>query len=275
MQLVTSELQQWIAATKSTGASFEALLSKMTAIGWPEEIAKKVLWNATAETHELASVRSAVPEPSMDKSPTKIAAGDMDVSVLLSMRAPRIVVFGNLLSVQECEKLIELASPRLNRSTVVHNATGTNQTHAGRTSEGMFFEPGEYRLIQTIERRLAKLVNWPIENGEGMQILRYGPGTQYEPHYDYFLPDEAGTQIILQRGGQRVGSLVMYLNTPIQGGGTVFPDVQLEVAPQRGNAVFFSYDRPHSSTKTLHGGAPVILGEKWVATKWFREGKFG
>jgi prolyl 4-hydroxylase len=50
--------------------------------------------------------------------------------------------------------------------------------------------------------------------------------------------------------------------------------VHLEVAPKRGNAVFFSYERPHPSTKTLHGGAPVIEGEKWIATKWLRERRF-
>jgi prolyl 4-hydroxylase len=54
----------------------------------------------------------------------------------------------------------------------------------------------------------------------------------------------------------------------------VFPDVEFEVEPIKGNAVFFSYDRPHPSTRTLHGGAPVIEGEKWVATKWLRERRF-
>ncbi|MFY7983000.1 MAG: 2OG-Fe(II) oxygenase, partial [Burkholderiaceae bacterium] len=78
----------------------------------------------------------------------------------------------------------------------------------------------------------------------------------------------------IQRGGQRVATLVMYLNTPTRGGGTTFPDVGLEVAPIKGNAVFFSYDRPHPLTKTLHAGAPVEDGEKWVATKWLREGVF-
>jgi len=67
---------------------------------------------------------------------------------------------------------------------------------------------------------------------------------------------------------------VCYLNTPTSGGQTIFPDVQLDVAPIRGNAVFFSYDRPHPITRTLHGGAPVLEGEKWVATKWLREGRF-
>jgi prolyl 4-hydroxylase len=121
---------------------------------------------------------------------------------------------------------------------------------------------------------MAELLRWPLENGEGLQILRYGPGAEYLPHYDYFDPDQPGTPAILKRGGQRVGTLVVYLNTPERGGATIFPDVKLAVAPVKGNAVFFSYERAHPSTRTLHGGAPVIEGEKWVATKWMREGRF-
>jgi prolyl 4-hydroxylase len=77
---------------------------------------------------------------------------------------------------------------------------------------------------------------------------------------------------ILKRGGQRVASVVMYLNTPSCGGATTFPDAKFEVGAIKGNAVFFSYDRPHPMTRSLHGGAPVTEGEKWVATKWLREG---
>ena len=83
-----------------------------------------------------------------------------------------------------------------------------------------------------------------------------------------------GTPTIVKRGGQRVGSLVCYLGQPEAGGATIFPDVDFAVAAQRGQAVFFSYDRPHPSTRSLHGGAPVTAGEKWVATKWLRQGVF-
>jgi prolyl 4-hydroxylase len=105
-------------------------------------------------------------------------------------------------------------------------------------------------------------------------VLRYLPGAEYKPHYDYFDPTQPGTPGILRRGGQRVASLVCYLNTPARGGATVFPDVSLSVAPVKGNAVFFSYDRAHPVTRSLHGGAPVLEGEKWVATKWLRQGRF-
>jgi prolyl 4-hydroxylase len=138
----------------------------------------------------------------------------------------------------------------------------------------MFFTRGENPVCARIEQRIAALLQWPLVNGEGLQVLRYGPGAEYKPHYDYFDPAQPGTPSILKRGGQRVASLVMYLNTPRRGGATVFPDVNLEVAPVKGNAVFFSYDRPHPMTRSLHGGAPVFEGEKRVATKWLREGHF-
>jgi prolyl 4-hydroxylase len=192
----------------------------------------------------------------------------------MSMRNPRVVVFGSLLSDEECDEMRELSRARLVRSETVDNATGGSEVNPSRTSEGMFFQRGEHPLCQRIEQRIAALVNWPVENGEGLQVLRYGPGAEYRPHHDYFDPAQPGAGTILKRGGQRVGTVVMYLNSPAKGGGTTFPDVALEVAPLKGHAVFFSYDRPHPMTRTLHGGAPVIEGEKWVATKWLREGRF-
>jgi prolyl 4-hydroxylase len=196
------------------------------------------------------------------------------VEVLMTLASPRVVLFGNLLSKQECEELMAQARPRLQRSLTVQTDTGGSEVNVQRTSDGMFFERGQTPLIQRLEERIARLVNWPIENGEGLQILHYQPGAEYKPHYDYFDPEHAGSAKILARGGQRVGTLVIYLNNPVKGGGTIFPDVHLEVAPRQGNAVFFSYERPHPSTRSLHGGSPVIEGEKWIATKWLREREF-
>jgi prolyl 4-hydroxylase len=190
------------------------------------------------------------------------------------MASPRVVVLGGLLSDEECDALIAAAKPRMSRSLTVATKTGGEEINADRTSQGMFFQRGENDLVKTIEARIARLVNWPVVNGEGIQVLQYVPGTEYKPHYDYFDPNEPGTPTILKRGGQRVGTVVMYLSEPEKGGGTTFPNALFEVAPKRGNAVFFSYERAHPSTKTLHGGAPVIAGEKWIATKWLREGEF-
>ena len=217
---------------------------------------------------------SAVPHLNLTGSPRRLDAGDRWVDVIASLQHPRVVVLGNLLSEAECDALIDSARPRLARSLTVQTQTGGEELNADRTSSGMFFQRGETPEVAAVEARIARLVSWPVENGEGIQVLHYRPGAEYKPHYDYFDPDEPGTPTILRRGGQRVATLVMYLNEPARGGGTTFPDVGLEVAPVRGQAVFFSYERPHPGTRTLHGGAPVIEGEKWVATKWLREREF-
>jgi prolyl 4-hydroxylase len=251
----------------------------MRASGWAEDVAVEALEQTLrARLEELGlpvpDPGSAVPEPSLQERASRLRAHDRDVDVLVELKLPRVVVFGGLLSHEECDELVALSAPRLMRSETVDNTTGGSEVNAARTSDGMFFERGEAPLIQRIEKRISALLNWPEDHGEGLQILRYRSGAEYKPHHDYFDPAQPGAPTILKRGGQRVGTLVMYLNAPEQGGSTVFPDIGLEVAPVKGNAVFFSYDRPHPATKTLHGGSPVIAGEKWVATKWLREGVF-
>ena len=286
-QPITPELRRWIVAQATAGHPPDIVLDAMKASGWDEAVALDAL-ETTMSGHlglanDDASIAAAdaateparpVPGAGIAAGTPAIRAGDRDVRVVMAMTLPRVVVFAELLSADECAELIALARSRLARSETVETATGASAVNPARTSDGMFFEPGEFPVCARLEKRIAALLGWPLENGEGLQILRYGPGTEYLPHYDYFDPDEAGTPAILKRGGQRVGSIVCYLNTPEAGGATVFPDVGLEVAPVRGNAVFFSYDRPHPATRTLHGGAPVDAGEKWVATKWLREGRF-
>lgn len=279
-QQVTPELRKWIVEQAQAGHGAESVLKAMLASGWNEEIAVEAM-ESTLRGHLEDNARAQglapavpVPDPRLDESPLYLDAGDRQVVVLQAMFNPRVVVFGNLLSDEECDELIAQARPRLARSLTVATKTGGEEVNADRTSNGMFFQRGESPLVRRIEQRIARLVNWPEENGEGLQVLHYTAGTEYKPHYDYFDPQEPGTPTILKRGGQRVATLVMYLAEPEKGGGTVFPDVHLEVSPKRGNAVFFSYERAHPSTRTLHGGAPVLAGEKWIATKWLRERKF-
>jgi prolyl 4-hydroxylase len=279
-QTITAELRKWIVEQAQAGHSAESVLQSMLASGWQEEVAIEAM-ETTLKSHleEKAQAQGMppavpVPDPKLDESPLYLDAGDRRVHVLQNMFNPRVVVFGNLLSDEECDALIELARPRMARSLTVATKTGGEEINADRTSNGMFFQRGENELVRRIEARIARLVNWPEENGEGLQILQYRPGAEYKPHYDYFDPKEPGTPTILKRGGQRVGTLVMYLAEPEKGGGTTFPDVHLEVYPKRGHGVFFSYERAHPSTRTLHGGAPVLAGEKWIATKWLRERRF-
>jgi prolyl 4-hydroxylase len=296
-QRITPELRSWIVAQAEEGFGPEAVLKAMLASGWqeavaleamegtlrehlaakglsPDEVLARIATVPEATPAPVAAQPVAVPEPDLTQSPLVIDCGDRQVTVLGALQLPRVVILSGLLSDEECDALIAAATPRMARSLTVSTQTGGEEVHDGRTSNGMFFQRGESELVSRIEARIARLVRWPVENGEGIQVLQYRPGAQYLPHYDYFDPSEPGTPSILQRGGQRVGTVVMYLSEPEKGGGTSFPDVGFEVAPKRGNAVFFSYAQAHPSSKSLHGGSPVIVGEKWIATKWLRERVF-
>lgn len=274
-QDITPELRAWILAQAEAGHSPQTVLTAMRASGWEEGVALQAMEDVLQERVSTLALDASPPMPDIaPRCGNVICAHDRDITVQLQIQHPRIVVFQDFLSPEECAELIALAQPRLARSETVVNATGGSEVNAARTSQGMFFGRGESGLCARIEARIAALLQWPVEHGEGIQVLRYAPGAEYRPHYDYFDPTQAGTAAILQRGGQRVGTLLMYLNTPKAGGATTFPDAGITVHAVTGVAVFFAYPLPTPQTKTLHGGAPVLEGEKWVATKWLRQGQF-
>lgn len=286
---LTPELRSWALAEIEAARPPDEVLAELIARGVPEDEAvdgmTALLESRLAELKARASPPDGtaataagladdaplpVPQPLGSPAPPVVRVLDRDIKVLMTVAHPRVILFGGLLSNAECDELVTLSRARMSASQVVDNDTGGEIAHEGRTSSGFGFHRGATPLIDRIERRIATLLKWPLEQGEGLQILRYRVGQEYRPHYDYMDPALPGAPAFLARGGQRVASLVMYLNTPTGGGATNFPDIGLEVAALKGNAVFFSYDRPHPSTKSLHGGMPVTDGEKWVATKWLR-----
>ena len=175
---------------------------------------------------------------------------------------PLIVKFHNVLSDEECQALIDCASPRLERSKLANK-----EISKIRTSSGMFFDENENPLITTIEKRVAILMHLPIEHAEGLQVLHYEPGQEFKAHFDYFGEHHPS------RKNNRISTLVMYLNDVEQGGETTFPHLGLTVTPRKGSAVYFEYfyNNPNLNELTLHSSVPVIQGEKWIATQWMRK----
>ena len=286
------DLQSWFRDMIKRGTGRDALLKSLLGAGYQERYARDAIDTALkalpkppppAPVQPMAtSVAEAIPAvagttPTLSEQlvqmPNTIDTVDREVHMLFALTAPRIVLFGNLLSNDECEEMIELSRGKLARSSVVNNETGAYDIHPHRTSYGTYFDRGENDLIRRLEKRIADLVQYPVENGEPIQILHYEPGGEYKPHYDYFDPKQPGNEQVLTQGGQRIATLIMYLNDVEAGGSTVFPEVGVDVLPRRGNAVYFAYcsETGALDARSLHGGSPVGAGEKWIATKWFRE----
>jgi prolyl 4-hydroxylase len=198
------------------------------------------------------------------------------IPVLMKVDKPHIILFGNVLTPDECEQLIALSNTRLSRSTTVDELTGQTKPHEHRTSQGTFFQLNETPLIAAIDQRIAGLMQLPVVNGEGLQILNYQVGGEYKPHFDYFPPEQPGSATHIARGGQRVATLIIYLNDVEEGGETIFPEIDLKIVPMRGCAVYFAYANARSQLDALtyHGGNPVLRGEKWIATKWMRQREY-
>lgn len=173
----------------------------------------------------------------------------------------------------ECDYLINLAAHRVKPSMIVHPATGERQLDPIRTSAHFTVEPVLHDLIvENLEQRLARWAGLPALNGEFFSLLKYRPGEEYKLHNDYFNPALPGSAVSLADGGQRVQTLLVYLNDEFEGGGTRFPRAELNVVPKRGDLVHFhNVDATGQvNPDSLHAGLPVLSGEKWLASKWVR-----
>ncbi|KAI3859973.1 hypothetical protein MKX03_008516 [Papaver bracteatum] len=196
--------------------------------------------------------------------------------------APRIIVLHNFLSSEECDYLIATANPRLQPSKV----------QGAKIGEAFYFfgmslskEDSKNPIVKAIEKRISVFSQVPVENGEPMQVLRYEKNQFFRLHHDYF-PD---TLNLKQTGGQRIATMVMYLNDKLNGGETYFPMAGTgkcscagkmlkgsSVKPIKGDAVLFWNMGPNGKVdpNSLHAGCDVLSGEKWSATKWMRQNKY-
>ncbi len=278
---LSAQWQDWLAGNIVRGCLDDDLLAAMRGNGFDEQYARvaiSVVRSMTERVQQSAPTALIDYKADPPKIPnrTRIRSADRDVELGFMLVNPNVGLLSGLLSDQECDKLIQLSQGKLRRSEVVDRSTGTTEVSAVRTSEGTYFDRGENAVVERIERRIAELTGLPVENGEPLQILRYGVGAQYQAHHDYFDPKDPGTAALLAQGGQRVATVVMYLNDVDEGGDTVFPDLELSVKPRRGHAVYFEYmnQAGELDARCLHGGAPVTRGEKWIATKWLRQGPY-
>jgi prolyl 4-hydroxylase len=284
---LSSELRTWIDHNLNRGCAPAQLIDSMVEQRFEPWVAAGVI-DAFVTARRIGTPISDdtltlnTPTSGYRADPSRMACGnvlrtaDRAIPVLLRLQQPVLAVLGEVFSAEECDRLIELAGPRLAPSTIVDPDTGLDHVAPHRSSEGMFFRPGETAFIAALDLRLSQLMGVTPEHGEGLQVLRYGPGAESSPHFDFLLPSNAANQQSVARSGQRVSSLVVYLNDVSKGGETVVPEAHLSVCPRRGHAVYFEYcnARNELDPRSLHAGAPILEGEKWAATKWMRQRPF-
>ena len=193
----------------------------------------------------------------------------MNISILTQVDAEalRATVFHGLIAPAECGALIEIARAYEAKASVCDSDTGAVRVDAVRNNN-MSWVDNDHPMVRSLNQRIAALTGIPLENQEPLQVLHYRPGEEYLPHHDAFTPGNRQ----LEHGGNRIATVILYLNSVLAGGGTFFPEMDMRVFPHAGLGLFFrSVKDGQVLQKSLHAGEPVLQGEKWIATKWIRE----
>lgn len=188
--------------------------------------------------------------------------------------APRIYTIENFLPASACAWFIEYALQRMEPSTVRDGATGEDIVSPGRSATLAGSSALEADVVvQLAKLRIAEAIETHVSHQEPTTFLRYEPGQEYLAHYDLIRPqEEAAAAEELRTLGQRVATVLVYLNEGYEGGETYFPHLDWGFKGKAGDVLIFwnmSADGERERL-SLHAGLSVTAGEKWLLSQWVR-----
>ena len=196
--------RDWLHENLSRGCDPKSLIADMIRNSFEPAFAADVVQSlAQGKPHPATQASKYVYETPRIAAGNLIHTPDRDVRVTLRIERPVVVFLDDVLSNAECDELVTRSRDNLTRSTTVDPKDGKDAVIDARTSEGTFFQLNADAFIAKIDRRVSALMNMPVENGEGLQILHYHTGGLYSPHFDFFAPQESGSKPHLANGGQR------------------------------------------------------------------------
>jgi len=170
---------------------------------------------------------------------------------------PLVLYFHGVFSDKECDDVIN-ENIEYEPCTAYFN----EPKHNIRTSDIGFSEKGGL-----INSKISKLTNQKINKMEIVEILKYNPGQKFNTHFDYLNINEPGIPV---EKNDRVATSIAYLNDDFEGGTTIFPELGIEIKPQKGSVLYFEYDKKSNRHKTIHSGEEVTKGVKYIAVTCVR-----
>jgi prolyl 4-hydroxylase len=257
MDVFNKDWEEWMDHNISLGNCKNIMFQKSLDAGYSYDLIKQKL-------NIDYVVSSVLPEELTNKCALKNA-------IKVNNENLEIYKIENFLNNEECTKLIEIinSSNLINSQTI--NANDYNAVNSLRTSKTCHFENND--LINEIDMRICKTIGINNRFAEKIQAQKYEIGQEFKIHTDYF--DET---ILLNSDSiksQRTWTFMIYLNDmpdESSGGHTSFPYAYLSFQPKMGTAITWNnLNKGSSNTYSHHMGMPILKGEKYIITKWFRE----
>jgi len=188
--------------------------------------------------------------------------------------APRIAVCEGFARPETCDWLIERARPNLQAAKVYDPSGGGGLRAQGvRSNSTASFAPPDLDVVFNLLRdRMALWTGLSTDAMEPAAVLHYAVGEQFAPHYDFIDPGNPQLAENIAQHGQRLATVLVYLNDGYEGGETDFPELGFRFRGRKGDALLFWNVDPAGvpDPKTLHAGLAPASGEKWLLSQWIR-----
>ena len=188
---------------------------------------------------------------------------------------PYVATYDNIITPQECDHFIELSKPSLQRALVSDNNKGV--ISSGRTGMNTWIKHDHDNITMGVAKRIADIVDMPLENAEAFQVIYYGITQEYRKHYDSWIHDRSEKTLrCMKYGGARIKTALCYLNDVQKGGGTCMSRLNITIPAKKGKLLVFHNTKDSVNNHDVHplaehAGMPVEEGEKYAFNLWFRE----
>ena len=267
METFTSVWEEWIDLNLSLGNCKKIMFQKSLEAGYSYNLLKRKI-----------GIDYISPETRSSRIHNTIALG---TAQRLNVKNLEIYAIPNFLTPDECSKIISIinASELTTSSTYIASNPTERIVNSDRTSKTCYFG-GSIPFIAEVETRICKTIGISNRYAEQIQGQKYEVGQEFRFHTDYFDPELLKKDPSIN--GQRTWTFMIYLNDVEEGGRTSFPIAYYSSAPKMGTALIWNNLHSHASTDNVHDfgkenrvsshcGMPIIRGEKYILTKWFKE----
>lgn len=182
--------------------------------------------------------------------------------------APRVFTIENFGPAEACAWIVAQSAKSQRAAPVMDRAAQAATLDVARTNTSCYFDRlGHELILHLVDLRIAALSGLHVIHQEPTNVLRYQPGQEYKPHYDFFAgADEAAFAAEIARIGQRIGTVLIYLNDDYAGGETASPHLDWRFKGKTGDALLFwsANAQGQLERNALHASLPVTSGEKWL-----------
>jgi len=195
---------------------------------------------------------------------------------------PYIYTIDDFLSEKECKFIINVSKDNLKLAGVSLDKRQTEserRIYKGRTNKSYWMPLDKYPETLNIAKKIAERIGCNYRHFESFQVIHYDENEEYKYHYDAYNKEETEKyEKYCGERGNRIRTVLVYLNNVEEGGGTGFDslseyDEEVIIQPKMGKMVVFTNvnDDGSLNKKSRHAGLPVIKGEKWAFNLWLRE----